>query len=136
MGGGAGGGGGEGGEELQGGFVGALLAAPVRHNVPQAVLRLTTSHFQNQRLTTGLWPVRAQQAAPLPETHPASPPVALISHRLWTTLFGANEKIVGSPIDLEEAREDSVFRVQNGDGSVFELTGDGTVTEIEPFYSS
>lgn len=35
------------------------------------------------------------------EHKPGVPPVALISHRLWTGLFGANEKIVGSPIDLE-----------------------------------
>ena len=35
------------------------------------------------------------------EHKPGVAPVALISHRLWTTLFGANEKIVGSPIDLE-----------------------------------
>lgn len=28
-------------------------------------------------------------------------PVALISHRLWTSLFGANERILGKPIDLE-----------------------------------
>ena len=32
---------------------------------------------------------------------PGIPPVALISHRLWTNLFGANEKVVGRPIDLE-----------------------------------
>lgn len=32
---------------------------------------------------------------------PGIPPVALISHRLWTNLFGANEMIVGTPIDLE-----------------------------------
>lgn len=31
-------------------------------------------------------------------------PVALISHRLWTTLFGANDKLVGTPIDLEGDR--------------------------------
>jgi hypothetical protein len=37
--------------------------------------------------------------------------------------------------DLDEAREDSIFRVQNEDGTTFELTGDGAVTEIEPFYS-
>ncbi len=27
--------------------------------------------------------------------------MALISHRLWTNLFGANEKIIGQPIDME-----------------------------------
>jgi hypothetical protein len=43
--------------------------------------------------------------------------------------------LAAEDFDLEEAREDSVFRVQNEDGTAFELTGDGTVTEIEPFYS-
>jgi putative ABC transport system permease protein len=38
----------------------------------------------------------------LPSDHkPGIPPVAVISHRLWTSLFGANEKIVGQPIDME-----------------------------------
>lgn len=38
----------------------------------------------------------------LPSDHkPGIPPVALISHRLWTNLFGASEQIVGKPIDLE-----------------------------------
>jgi hypothetical protein len=36
--------------------------------------------------------------------------------------------------DLIIAEPDSVFRVQNEDGSVFQLTGDGTVTDIDPFY--
>jgi hypothetical protein len=38
--------------------------------------------------------------------------------------------------DLSQASEDSLFRVQRDDGSAFELRGDGTVTEIDPFYSS
>jgi hypothetical protein len=37
--------------------------------------------------------------------------------------------------DLREARADAVFRVQREDGTAFRLTGDGTVTDIEPFYS-
>jgi hypothetical protein len=37
--------------------------------------------------------------------------------------------------DLRDARPDGAFRVQRGDGTAFELDGDGTVTEIEPFYS-
>jgi hypothetical protein len=37
--------------------------------------------------------------------------------------------------DLEEAMSESVFRVQRDDGTAFELSGDGTVTEIEVFYS-
>ncbi|HEV7241673.1 MAG TPA: ABC transporter permease [Thermoanaerobaculia bacterium] len=35
------------------------------------------------------------------EHKPGGPPVALISHRLWTSLFGAKKEIVGKPIDLE-----------------------------------
>ena len=35
------------------------------------------------------------------EHQPNAPAVALISHRLWTSLFGADPKIVGKPIDLE-----------------------------------
>jgi putative ABC transport system permease protein len=35
------------------------------------------------------------------EHRPDAPPVALISHRLWTTLFGSDPTIVGKPIDLE-----------------------------------
>lgn len=38
--------------------------------------------------------------------------------------------------DLTNARPDSVFRVQRNDGTAFELRGDGTVTDIEPFYGS
>jgi len=37
--------------------------------------------------------------------------------------------------DIVVAEPDSVFRVQNEDGSVFQLTGDGSVTEIEPFFN-
>lgn len=37
--------------------------------------------------------------------------------------------------DLDEAQSGSVFRVQREDGTAFELRGDGTVTEIETFYS-
>lgn len=36
--------------------------------------------------------------------------------------------------DLSDARPDSVFRVQRDDGTAFELTGDGSVRDIEPFY--
>jgi hypothetical protein len=36
--------------------------------------------------------------------------------------------------DLSSAFESSVFRVQNEDGTAYELQGDGTVTEIPPFY--
>lgn len=35
------------------------------------------------------------------EHKPGVAPVALISHRLWTSLFGANDKIIGQPIDME-----------------------------------
>ena len=37
--------------------------------------------------------------------------------------------------DLTQARGDSVFRVQRADESAYRLAGDGTVTEIDPFYS-
>lgn len=37
--------------------------------------------------------------------------------------------------DLTEASEDSVFRVQREDGSAYRLAGDGTLTDIEAFYS-
>ena len=37
--------------------------------------------------------------------------------------------------DLSSAMSSSVFRVQNQDGTAFQLRGDGSVTEIEPFYS-
>ena len=36
--------------------------------------------------------------------------------------------------DLSEASPDAVFRVQREDGTAYELRGDGTVTDIEPFY--
>jgi hypothetical protein len=36
--------------------------------------------------------------------------------------------------DLNEANSGTVFRVQRNDGSAYELLGDGSVTEIEPFY--
>ena len=35
------------------------------------------------------------------EHEPTATPVALISHRLWTSLFGSDPNIVGKPIDLE-----------------------------------
>lgn len=37
--------------------------------------------------------------------------------------------------DLEEAHPESFYRVQNSDGTAFELLGDGTSRAIEPFYS-
>lgn len=37
--------------------------------------------------------------------------------------------------DLGDARADAVFRVQRVDGTAFQLDGDGTVTEIQTFYS-
>lgn len=37
--------------------------------------------------------------------------------------------------DLSDARADAVFRVQRVDGTAYRLGGDGTVTEIEPFYA-
>jgi len=36
--------------------------------------------------------------------------------------------------DLSSAYATSVFRVQNEDGTAYQLEGDGTVTEIAPFY--
>lgn len=37
--------------------------------------------------------------------------------------------------DLSDARADAVFRVQREDDTAFRLTGDGIITDIEPFYS-
>jgi hypothetical protein len=36
--------------------------------------------------------------------------------------------------DLESAYGSSIFRVQNADGRAYQLRGDGTLTEIEPFF--
>lgn len=37
--------------------------------------------------------------------------------------------------DLRNARPDGVFRVQRVDGTAYQLDGNGSVTDIEPFYS-
>ncbi len=37
--------------------------------------------------------------------------------------------------DLSRAKGDSVFRVQSSDGSAYQLTGGGKVTDIDPFYA-
>ena len=37
--------------------------------------------------------------------------------------------------DLGEAHPEGIFRVQQADGTAYELSGDGTVTDIETFYS-
>jgi hypothetical protein len=36
--------------------------------------------------------------------------------------------------DLSESMDDSVFRVQRADGTAYELSGDGSITEIDAFY--
>jgi hypothetical protein len=37
--------------------------------------------------------------------------------------------------DLDEAHPEGIFRIQRADGTAYELSGDGTVTDIEAFYS-
>src|SRR6185436_783970 len=69
-------------------------------NVPEPVN--VTSNFVSKSFAP-LLGVRALHGRTFAESEHAAnaPKVAMISHRLFTTLYGGNPKIVGTPIDLE-----------------------------------